>query len=652
MRKPVIFILIIMVVLIIWQLIPRPENPTALPSPHESPLVTDETSPVDTPAAPAKEKGKAKASTASKRSSARSQAKHKTDDETAESVDPGLPFAEGAEMPEFPDIVCQILDGENQEPIPFAKAIYLQSDLAISHHTADENGILKVPVRSQNPMYSVYAKGYTPREAALDLDILKDIDGIQKIYLSPNRNTFPVRVSDPDGRPIAEVALHQYPLLRNEAVANINPDAPLEDFEQKIFFSQTYDPQKLSVTMTNEEGMAELERHGYPLQTLILTREGFQTKLYTLEHKEMDNAREFIMEPQHAYRGRLLDQNRNPLPDVLVQYRKPFPPTIEKTTTDVDGMYTVYTDSQSLLISYSRVGYTLAHKKEKLKSDGDLVDTILSEGPAQPIQIRDSQGKPVDRVAVFSAGNERWLKSARKGLAFVYSDALGRTMVPGSNGQRVHLLLKKWGYPWQSFIIEANGTTVDLSYDPLSSLSGYVYSENGKPLANAEIYAQPSPRDPEATSYTNGSMNALLTLSGTDGSFHFQKFPTGPVGVMAKRTNFVSTKTKVNIQPGHTIDDLRLIMKPSVRLEGQVFDTAGNALRNVYIIAISEHGQKETATTNQEGKYLLHSLPAGLVTIRGKKAKNGDVAFENNEIVSQLFPGSNQIDLVLQIKSE
>ncbi len=85
-------------------------------------------------------------------------------------------------------------------------------------------------------------------------------------------------------------------------------------------------------------------------------------------------------------------------------------------------------------------------------------------------------------------------------------------------------------------------------------------------------------------------------------------------------------------------------------LRGQILDEFGGAIVGASVVVIDAKGAQHTATTNDQGMYVVNSLPAGRYTVR--VATPGFASYENAEVAVTAGRGNEPLNIILKVTIE
>lgn len=563
----------------------------------------------------------------------------------------------GNDMPELPNIACQVFDAQTRKPIPHARVTQATLPLKIDdftrwyHFKSDQEGKAEIPVNHPNFSIMVHAEGYIPQEHPMPISKLENNQGPYKFYLTPNFQKRLLHIKDPQGQPIAGAKVYLFPFLRKSLGYEQAP-VPLETFDQKVHYSRLNDLELLGTSTSSEQGIAAFSTQGYPILSLAIAKEGYESARHTLTFLKMGDMEQVILKPTKEYRGRITDDKGRPVAKVLIQYTQSEHEGIQlkDTYSDADGKYSLHTAYEDVTVTFTKIGHQIVNYKGHPKK---LKKTIMESGPVHLIQINDPQGNPIKDVAIFAIFKEEFRPTfTLSAKPHFYTNSKGISQIPGTNGQKLTVILKKLGYPWQTYQINAHGTKSVLTYRPLAPLSGHTLDIHGKPVANVLVRMIRTNPDKKASLYNDYDLNNLKTLSAADGSFHFKGVPSGTIELRTQRPNYVVAKTSIQNFEATPQEGIKLRLKPSVKLRGKVADPKGNPIRNVWVKVLMEDGHTDKTLSRSDGTFKFAGLPRGFASIICEKAPGFQGEIDANEHTTTLKLGTNTLDLILNPKPQ
>lgn len=234
------------------------------------------------------------------------------------------------------------------------------------------------------------------------------------------------------------------------------------------------------------------------------------------------------------------------------------------------------------------------------------LDLTLEPGLTISTRVQDNKGSPIANASVsvmFNSGNSSWTLPGRPGM----SDSDGRVSVPAiPAGQRYGLWASASGYGNVNVMnLNASRGQTRLEVPPITlrlanrKLAGRVLGENGKPVANAQVFFN-------GDGQPNGN-----TQTDDKGRFSFDAVCEGPLSVQANAQGSFGSQpamggdTNVVIRMGQAIQ----MGMASATVSGRVYDRAGNAAVGVPVIVTPSFGAFNQVTTDDNGEYTINWQP-------------------------------------------
>jgi protocatechuate 3,4-dioxygenase beta subunit len=249
---------------------------------------------------------------------------------------------------------------------------------------------------------------------------------------------------------------------------------------------------------------------------------------------------------------------------------------------------------------------------------------LVSHGRTVCGAVLDSNGLPVEGARI-ELVPRTGTPCADEGLYRSTTGQDGRFGLPALPAGRFDLRIEGDGFaPLERTGVEipAGAGLRDLGrfvVDRGAVLVGRVVDPYGQPLAGAEIRAGSRPGDGPAA------------VSGPGGHFTLVRVPReGRISLDVCCQGFLTESTTI---PELTPEPLDIVLEPAVRIAGRVFDPMGAPVAGAHVRAwLSGERPEEpvrlrpcrdldtTATTDDEGRFVLEALPAGWWAVRAEAA--------------------------------
>ncbi len=256
--------------------------------------------------------------------------------------------------------------------------------------------------------------------------------------------------------------------------------------------------------------------------------------------------------------------------------------------------------------------------------------------PALHGRVLDDAGTPI-AGAVVSVGLEGRRRPVRQD-----TDAEGRYRIDGLEAGTWYV---RAGAPGrirtEAEAVEVAGPTEkDFTLLPGATVRGRVTEAGGSaPIFGATVVAMSRSGRADAETAPDGS----FTLSGLgDGEWSLW------VGHDDYLRADQATQSSFAVQGGAASPaDFSLELTPGARIEGRVFDLAGNPVAGAFVFGFKDREQADTARTDAEGVYRLAGLPEGAYELFARSEDYGALARQGpiDLAPGDQFPGA---DLVLE----
>jgi protocatechuate 3,4-dioxygenase beta subunit len=182
----------------------------------------------------------------------------------------------------------------------------------------------------------------------------------------------------------------------------------------------------------------------------------------------------------------------------------------------------------------------------------------------------------------------------------------------------------------------------------VGALSGRVVDPDGKPIAGAWVRVDFRPLGGRPMRFSGAPQQ---DESDPEGNFRIQDVTPGPVDLAAQAPGWqAGTVAGLELRSGEEKRGVEIVLSPAAILEGRVLTPSGEALPGAQVnlpFEESRGGGFHSATTDDEGRYVLESLPPGHRTL---EASHPDYGMARRQ--AELRLGENTLDITLEGGSE
>jgi RNA polymerase sigma-70 factor (ECF subfamily) len=277
---------------------------------------------------------------------------------------------------------------------------------------------------------------------------------------------------------------------------------------------------------------------------------------------------DIVLAPELRVRGRVLDQDGNPLAGARVSADYPHD-RLPAVTSDAGGAFELGgLDHGSEHIAFSAFleGYLRGHAR--LDQAGAEPELVLARGVRVRGRVLTPERAPVAGAYVH-AGLFAWNEPEKE--EWTWSDAEGAfelaLLAPGTQ----HLWVQRTGFAHERHEIAVPASEpvlegVELVIQPGHTLGGVVLDASGQPLSWAMIYAN------EAGYHHPENFAGVQTHAGADGRFRIDDLPARELTVGALAAGHARFETRVV-----ELDRDDLVLRPEQRaaIAGRVLDESG-----------------------------------------------------------------------------
>ncbi len=279
----------------------------------------------------------------------------------------------------------------------------------------------------------------------------------------------------------------------------------------------------------------------------------------------------------------------------------------------------------------------------------DLGTLVLAPGVVLEGSVVDSKEKPVEGAAIHvmeavdssfpfpmpGEGEEPAALSGADGF-FRIEDL--------RSGSTVNLSAVRTGYATG----ETKGVEVPaerpvrIALQEVGTLSGQVVDPDGKPIAGATVRVDFRSQ----ARFLRFSGPPLESRSDPEGLFRIKDVTPGPVDLVAQASGWqAGTVAGLELRSGEDKRGIEITLSPAAVLAGRVLGPSGRAVPDAQVRLAPEDRQSgfHMASTDDEGRYELDSLPPGLRTLEATHPDHGTARRQ-----VELRAGDNSFDISLE----
>jgi protocatechuate 3,4-dioxygenase beta subunit len=292
--------------------------------------------------------------------------------------------------------------------------------------------------------------------------------------------------------------------------------------------------------------------------------------------------------------------------------------------------------------------------------DEVVADVVLRAACTVEGKVVDSEGKPVAGARV-TVGKPDWARFVpfrfdMTGGADVQtvSEADGKYRLAGVHaGEAIRITATSSGYaPGSSanLKLEAGDEVrdVEIRLGAGGLVAGFVRSETGEPVADALVRVAPAGQE---WSLVWGAGDPDPVHTDAQGRFEKHVFGTDPVSVRVDADGYVAaTVQRIEIEDGQKKEDLEIVVRPALVIEGTVLGPDGSPLFDALVRARAEGPSRGpryedlSTSSDESGRFRIEGVDEGLYTLTTQSSlapeqrMNGVEAGTTN-VVIRLPPG-------------
>ncbi len=268
-------------------------------------------------------------------------------------------------------------------------------------------------------------------------------------------------------------------------------------------------------------------------------------------------------------------------------------------------------------------GFALASRRQVAipagEKDFDLGAIALGRGISIAGIVLDREGRPVAEAAVHVQTQETLLERGgiRQERGEASTGADGRFVVTGlSRGPTFVLRVERDGFASRT-VTEVKPPLAEplrIALSPASRLAGFVVDDAGAPVPAARIGTR---GEITLTLLMTSPSTAFPSVTADDdGHFELRDAPTGKLTVSVRAAGFLPASLPIEIAPGQSRDDLRVVLRRGSTVAGRVLGPDGTPAADAQV-SLAAHGRSFVSSsgvstrTDGDGAYTLDAVPPG-----------------------------------------
>lgn len=284
----------------------------------------------------------------------------------------------------------------------------------------------------------------------------------------------------------------------------------------------------------------------------------------------------------------------------------------------------------------------------------DLGTLVLAPGVALEGTVVNAAGRPVEGAAVHVT--EAVDSSFPIPLALGGEEPAGVSGLDGffriedlRAGSAVNVSVLRAGYTaGEARAVQVPAERpVRIVLQEVGAISGRVVDPDGKPIAGADVRIDFRPVG-RLMRFTGA---LLYDESDLEGNFRLTEVTPGLIDLSAQAPGWQAGRVAdLEVRGGEEKRGVEIMLSPAAILEGRVLTPSGEALPGAQVGLPFEEGQGrgfQMATTDDEGRYMLESLPPGHRTLEATHPDYGTARRQ-----TELRVGENSLDITLEGGSE
>ncbi|MEM7355308.1 MAG: carboxypeptidase-like regulatory domain-containing protein, partial [Acidobacteriota bacterium] len=223
----------------------------------------------------------------------------------------------------------------------------------------------------------------------------------------------------------------------------------------------------------------------------------------------------------------------------------------------------------------------------------DDLEVVLERGAVLEGLVTTAEGEPVEDALV--AVGSSMASSGADGSFRVEGIATGQHTADARHPHFDRLQ--------QKVEIEPGTNLLDFVFASAHRLAGRVVDERRSPVADARV---------ELVISSRNDYREPHTLSDGQGRFDFPRLSAGTYRLQVEKEGWVADPPQLRIDlRGDDVDDLEVVLIPSIQLTGEVLGLDFTELAGVQVEAVTDDGQRRAGTVAYDGRYEIRDLGPG-----------------------------------------
>jgi len=332
----------------------------------------------------------------------------------------------------------------------------------------------------------------------------EDISGLINVSVS-HPNFADARFQTPMDLSLKELRELQAPMVLTQGVSVLGTvlDTSGHPISTARLLAGTHYQEK-TWTQTDQDGyflFPHLKPRHTPMITLTAQAKGFAPQIRQIRAVENMGPIEFVLEPGHPLKGKVVDQQKQPIQDAWIVLEKwnGFHTLDVQRKTDANGNFSWNSAPvESFEIRIMKEGYKAI--QQDVLADGLEQAFVLASPPNVTGTVVDSQTKKSLKTFGFSVSFQRQDQHSGTRTQWMTDGVLTYSVTKDCDTYQIYV--EAQGYkPQMSRVIDPNEQDVILNFELVKNPSaemiaaeGYVLDAQGLPVADAEVYSEANPR--------------------------------------------------------------------------------------------------------------------------------------------------------------
>jgi len=379
-------------------------------------------------------------------------------------------------------------------------------------------------------------------------------------------------------------------------------------------------------------------------------------------------------------RGRIVEgtvrdaDSRQPIADATVTLRD-WVLGDRRVRTGADGRYRFGDLGDRVALQADAPGYIDVSSGgwggEPLPEGQDVVqrDFELRLAGAVSGTVRTAAGEPVGQALVrlrsADPGRGGWMSDFRLRDFFTHTDAQGRFRIEGVPPLALKAQASTPGYDTGSSdakTLEAGAELkgLDVKLVSSASLSGVVLGEGGRKLGNARVTVTRDTGAADAGSRWRALAEGKVVFTDEQGRFLAEDVPAGDVMLRVEADGHaVETVRRKGVEPGSSVEDLVIRVKPALEISGKVLDEKGEPMPRAWVRArqvVAADGEPSDqllgARVEEDGTFVIRNLAAGTYSLEVQVWARGDETRYEPLTRPGVAAGTKDVLLSLKVRAQ